>query len=211
MQNKHWSKFELLHEVVSNPNIHIKGQHSYYSDCWDNGFEGSVVRYLHGDEVSRQWEPRWEIDELYIGDYVCIGAEVVILMGGNHTHRVDWFSLYPFMDVIEDAYIGKGDTHIEDGVWLGMRAMVMPGVTIGEGAVVAANSVVTKDVAPYSIVGGSPAKLVKHRFDNSVIEELISMKIYDWSEEKFESLRKHLCDSDFTKLKQAIEDYDNRL
>ena len=211
MQNKHWSKFELLHEVVSNPNIHIKGQHSYYSDCWDNGFEGSVVRYLHGDEVSRQWEPRWEIDELYIGDYVCIGAEVVILMGGNHTHRVDWFSLYPFMDVIEDAYIGKGDTHIEDGVWLGMRAMVMPGVTIGEGAVVAANSVVTKDVAPYSIVGGSPAKVVKYRFDKSIIEELISMKIYDWPEEKFESLRKHLCDSDFTKLKQAIEDYDNRL
>ena len=211
MQKKHWSKFELLHEVVTNPNIHVKGQHSYYSDCWDNGFEQSVVRYLHGDEVSRQWEPRWEIDELYIGDYVCIGAEVVILMGGNHTHRVDWFSLYPFMDVIDDAYIGKGDTHIEDGVWLGMRAMVMPGVTIGEGAVVAANSVVTKDVAPYSIVGGSPAKVVKYRFDESVIDELISFKIYEWPEEKFEALRKHLCNSDFSKLKQAITDYDNCL
>ncbi|MEZ9516405.1 CatB-related O-acetyltransferase [Vibrio splendidus] len=208
MQNKHWSKFELLHEVVSNPNIHIKGQHSYYSDCWDNGFEGSVVRYLHGDEVSRQWEPRWEIDELYIGDYVCIGAEVVILMGGNHTHRVDWFSLYPFMDVIEDAYIGKGDTHIKDGVWLGMRAMVMPGVTIGEGAVVAANSVVTKDVEPYSIVGGSPAKVVKYRFDKPVIEELVSMKIYDWPEEKFESLRQYLCDSDLMALKNALVEYD---
>lgn len=209
MQNKHWSKFELLHEVVSNPNIHIKGQHSYYSDCWDNGFEGSVVRYLHGDEVSRQWEPRWEIDELYIGDYVCIGAEVVILMGGNHTHRVDWFSLYPFMDVIEDAYIGKGDTHIKDGVWLGMRAMIMPGVTIGEGAVVAANSVVTKDVEPYSIVGGSPAKVVKYRFNESVIDELISMKIYEWPTEKFESLRQYLCDSDIKNLKQAVLDYDN--
>ncbi|OBT22550.1 antibiotic acetyltransferase [Vibrio tasmaniensis] len=209
MQNKHWSKFELLHEVVSNPNIHIKGQHSYYSDCWDNGFEGSVVRYLHGDEVSRQWEPRWEIDELYIGDYVCIGAEVVILMGGNHTHRVDWFCLYPFMDVIEDAYIGKGDTHIKDGVWLGMRAMIMPGVTIGEGAVVAANSVVTKDVEPYSIVGGSPAKVVKYRFDESVIDELISMKIYEWPAEKFESLRQYLCDSNIKSLQQAVLDYDN--
>ncbi|CAV26056.1 CatB-related O-acetyltransferase [Vibrio atlanticus] len=211
MQKKHWSKFELLHEVISNPNIHIKGQHSYYSDCWDNGFEGSVVRYLHGDEVSRQWEPRWEIDELYIGDYVCIGAEVVILMGGNHTHRVDWFSLYPFMDVIEDAYIGKGDTHIKDGVWLGMRAMIMPGVTIGEGAVVAANSVVTKDVEPYSIVGGSPAKVVKYRFDESVIDELISMKIYEWPAEKFESLRQYLCDSNIKSLKQAVLDYDNCL
>ncbi|MBU2932846.1 CatB-related O-acetyltransferase [Vibrio cyclitrophicus] len=208
MQNKHWSKFELLHEIVTNPNIHVKGQHSYYSDCWDNGFEQSVVRYLHGDEVSRQWEPRWEIDELYIGDYVCIGAEVVILMGGNHTHRVDWFSLYPFMDVIEDAYIGKGDTHIEDGVWLGMRAMIMPGVTIGEGAVVAANSVVTKDVAPYCIVGGSPAKVVKYRFDESVIEELISMKIYDWPEDKFELLRKHLSGSDLQALKNSLVEYD---
>ena len=208
MQNKHWSKFELLHEVVTNPNIHIKGQHSYYSDCWDNGFERSVVRYLHGDEVSRQWEPRWKIDELYIGDYVCIGAEVVILMGGNHTHRVDWFSLYPFMDVIEEAYIGKGDTHIKDGVWLGMRAMIMPGVTIGEGAVVAANSVVTKDVAPYCIVGGSPAKVVKYRFDESVIEELISMKIYDWPEDKFELLRKHLSGSDLQALKNSLVEYD---
>ncbi|MGR5000381.1 CatB-related O-acetyltransferase [Vibrio celticus] len=211
MHKKHWSKFELLHEVVTNPNIHVKGQHSYYSDCWDNGFEQSVVRYLHGDEVSRQWEPRWEIDELYIGDYVCIGAEVVILMGGNHTHRVDWFSLYPFMDVIDDAYIGKGDTHIEDGVWLGMRAMVMPGVTIGEGAVVAANSVVTKDVAPYSIVGGSPTKVVKYRFDESVIDELISFKIYEWPSDKFEVLKPYLCNSDFSKLKQAIADYDNGL
>ncbi|MFA0161397.1 CatB-related O-acetyltransferase [Vibrio splendidus] len=211
MQKKHWSKFELLHEVVTNLNIHVKGQHSYYSDCWDNGFEQSVVRYLHGDEVSRQWEPRWEIDELYIGDCVCIGAEVVILMGGNHTHRVDWFSLYPFMDVIDDAYIGKGDTHIEDGVWLGMRAMVMPGVTIGEGAVVAANSVVTKDVAPYSIVGGSPAKVVKYRFDESVIDELISFKIYEWPSDKFEALKPYLCNSDFSKLKQAITDYDNCL
>ena len=101
------------------------------------------------------------------------------LMGGNHTHRIDWFSLYPFMDVIDEAYIGKGDTHIKDGVWLGMCAMIMPGAMIGEGAVVAANSVITKDGEPYSIVGGSPAKLVKHRFDKSVIEELISMKIYD--------------------------------
>ncbi|OEF01641.1 antibiotic acetyltransferase [Vibrio crassostreae 9ZC13] len=172
MQKKHWSKFELLHEVVTNPNIHVKGQHSYYSDCWDNGFEQSVVRYLHGDEVSRQWEPRWEID---------------------------------------DAYIGKGDTHIEDGVWLGMRAMVMPGVTIGEGAVVAANSVVTKDVAPYSIIGGSPAKVVKYRFDESVIDELMSFKIYEWPSDKFEALKPYLCNSDFSKLKQAITDYDNCL
>lgn len=142
--------------MVTNPNISIKGTHSYYSNCWDSGFEESVVRYLHGDEVSRNWEPRWKIDKLHIGDYVCIGAEVVILMGGNHTHRADWFCLYPFMDYIDEAYIGKGDTFIHDGAWLGMRSMVMPYVTIGEGAIVAANSVVTKDVAPIVLLEERP-------------------------------------------------------
>ena len=145
---KHWSKFQYLHQVVQNQTIHIKGTHSYYSDCWDNGFEDSVVRYLHGDEVSKAWQPRWEIDQLYIGDYVCIAAEAVILMGGNHNHRTDWFCLYPFLDDIEQSYQGKGDTVIGDAAWIGMRAMIMPGVTIGEGAVIAANSVVTKDVPP---------------------------------------------------------------
>lgn len=81
MNTKHWSRVKYLHETVKNKNIIIKGQHSYYSDCWDNGFEASVVRYLYGDEISLQWEPLWEIDKLYIGDYVCIGAEAVILMG----------------------------------------------------------------------------------------------------------------------------------
>lgn len=208
MKNKHWSKYQLLNEVVSNKNITIKGCYSYYSDCWDNGFEHSVVRYLHGDEVSRQWEPRWHIDKLSIGNYVCIGAEVIILMGGNHTHRADWFCLYPFMDFIDEAYVGKGDTHIHDGCWLGMRAMIMPGVTIGEGAIIAANSVVTKDVAPYSVVAGSPAKLVKYRFEESTISELLALKIYDWSEVKFNALKRYLCNSDLSDLKSAVRDYD---
>ncbi|EEG85876.1 MULTISPECIES: CatB-related O-acetyltransferase [Proteus] len=200
MKNKHWSRVEYLHETVKNQNIIIKGQHSYYSDCWDDGFETSVVRYLYGDEVSLQWEPLWEIDKLYVGDYVCIGAQAVILMGGNHTHRMDWFSLYPFMDKLEEAYIGKGDTHIHDGVWIGMRAMIMPGVTIGEGAIVAANSVVSKNVEPYSIVGGIPARHLKYRFEPKVIEQLLSLKIYQWSEKKFETLRPLLCQSSIDKL-----------
>ncbi|CAI0882937.1 Uncharacterised protein [Serratia quinivorans] len=81
MTEKHWSKTELLHQTVTHPNIIVKGTHSYYSDCWDHGFERSVVRYLHGDAVSRQWPPLGTIDQLLIGDYVCIAAEAVILMG----------------------------------------------------------------------------------------------------------------------------------
>ncbi|WP_036770799.1 CatB-related O-acetyltransferase [Photorhabdus australis] len=207
MKEKHWSKTQLLHEAVTNQNIIIKGTHSYYSDCWSGGFEESVVRYLYGDKISLQWESKWPIDKLYIGDYVCIGAEAIILMGGNNTHRADWFCLYPFMECIEDAYVGKGDTHIHDGVWLGIRSMIMPGVTIGEGAIVAANSVVTKDVEPYSIVAGSPAKLVKYRFALHIINELLTLKIYDWSEEKFNALKPYLCSSDINALISAVKSY----
>ncbi|HHR6079158.1 TPA: CatB-related O-acetyltransferase [Providencia alcalifaciens] len=208
MKNKHWSKTQLLHEVVQNPNIHIKGRHSYYSDCWDDGFEQSVVRYLQGDEQSRDWQLAWNVDQLYIGDYVCIGAEAVILMGGNHTHRLDWFCLYPFLEHIDEAYIGKGDTTIGDGAWIGMRAFIMPGVKIGEGAVVAANSVVVKDVAPYTIVGGNPAKPINTRFSHDVIEQLLALKIYEWDEDKFEALKAFICSSDFLALKEASEQYE---
>lgn len=110
---KHWSKVQYLHQVVQNANIHIKGTHSYYSDCWDNGFEQSVVRYLLGDEISKQWQPRWEVDQLYIGDYVCIAAEAVILMGGNHNHRTDWFCLYPFL-MMSNVPIKAGATRLSE-------------------------------------------------------------------------------------------------
>lgn len=210
MQEKHWSKIQLLHEVVTNPNIVIKGKHSYYSDCWDAGFEASAVRYLYGDKISSQWDSLWEIDKLYIGDYVCIAPEVVILMGGNHTHRADWFCLYPFMDTIVDSYVGKGDTHIGDGAWLGMRAMIMPGVRIGEGAIVAANSVVTRDVEPYSVVAGSPASVVKYRFESDTIATLLALNIYDWPEEKFVALKPYLCASDIQRLVDAEARYEQK-
>lgn len=134
---KHWSKVEYLHQSVKNPNIVIKGVHSYYSDAWTGSFEEYVVRYLYGDSYSLEhWEPQWKLDKLYIGDYVCIGGESVILMGGNNTHQTDWFSDYPFMDKIVESYKPKGYTVIADGVWIGMRAVILPGVKIGEGAVV---------------------------------------------------------------------------
>lgn len=206
MTDKHWSKIELLHQTVRNPNIHIKGEHSYYSDAWTGSFEQSVVRYLYGDDYSQQhWQPQWETDPLYIGDYVCIGAEAVILMGGNNTHRADWFSLYPFADNIAASYKAKGPTTIGDGAWIGMRAMLMPGVTIGEGAIIAAGAVVTRNVAPYAVVGGNPAQVIKKRFGDAVIERLLALKIYDLPAEKFEQIKPLLCDRDINALELAIQ------
>ncbi len=206
---KHWSRVEYLHQTVSNPNIHIRGTHSYYSDAWTGSFEDSVVRYLYGDEYSsKAWTSQWPVDQLHIGDYVCIGAEAVILMGGNHTHRMDWFSLYPFMEVIADAYVGKGDTHIHDGAWIGMRAMIMPGVVIGEGAVIASGAVVTREVAPYSIVGGNPAVEIRKRFDEPTIKQLLGLGIYRWPEEKLIALQALVCSADMDALTKASAAWD---
>lgn len=206
---KHWSIVEHLHETVRNPNIHVRGTHSYYSNAWSGSFEESVVRYLYGDDYSlAAWDPLWPIDQLHIGDYVCIGAEAVILLGGNHTHRSDWFSLYPFADVIADAYVGKGDTVIGDGAWIGMRAMIMPGITIGEGAIVASGAIVTKDVAPYTVVGGNPAEQIKTRFPEATVQKLLALKIYDWPTEKLEKLKPLLCASDIDALAIASQRYD---
>lgn len=208
-QNKHWSIVEYLHETVKNPNIHIKGTSSYYSNAWSGNFEESVVRYLYGDEYSSsQWESAWPVDQLYIGSHVCIAAEAVILMGGNNTHRTDWFSLYPFIDVIEEAYIGKGDTIIKDGAWIGMRAMIMPGITIGEGAIIASGAIVIKDVEPYTIVAGNPAKPVKLRFPQEIVDTLLSLKIYEWDQKKFDTLQHFLCSNDINALIDALNKYE---
>ena len=204
---KHWSKVEYLHQSVKNPNIIVKGTHSYYSDAWTGSFEEYVVRYLYGDAYSLEhWQPQWKLDKLYIGDYVCIGGETVILMGGNNTHRTDWFSDYPFMDKIVESYEAKGDTVIDDGVWIGMRAVILPGVKIGEGAVIGTGAVVTKDVEPYSVVAGNPAKEIKKRFASDVIEELLSLKIYDLPEEVFDRLRSELCGGDIERLKVRMKE-----
>lgn len=199
-----WSRTENLSQTVKNPNIIIKGTHSYYSGAWDGAFEDRAVRYLYGDEHSlTNWKSAWEPDKLYIGDYVSIGPEAVILMGGNHTHRTDWFSCFPFADKITESYRAKGPTVIGDGVWIGLRAIIMPGVTIGEGAVVAAGAVVAKNLEPYTIYGGNPAKEIRKRFAPEQIERLLKLKIYDWPEEKFNALKPLLCASDLDALEQA--------
>lgn len=202
---KFWSRVEYLAQTVKNLNIIISGTKSYYSNAQTENFEDYVVRYLYGDEHSlKNWTPQWELDKLYIGNYVCIGAEAIILLGGNNTHRNDWFSNYPFMEHIAESYQQRGDTVLGNGCWIGMRAMLMPGVKLGEGSVVAAGSVVTKDVAPYTVVGGNPAKVIKKRFSDDVIARLLALKIYDLPEEKIDTLQDVLCADNIKALEQRV-------
>lgn len=114
---------------------------------------------------------------LRIGNYVSIAQKVTFLL--NAEHCVNRISTYPFkvkeLKVQKSESFGKGDIIVGDDVWIGYGAIVLSGIKIGQGAIVAAGSVVTKDVPPYAIVGGSPAKIIKYRFNENLISELIEI------------------------------------
>ena len=195
---QHWCEFEFISKTVKNPNIHIKGNYSYYSAYWDQGFERCVVRYLH-DKPATSKKP---IDQLYIGNFVCFGAECVIMMGGNQLHRPDWISTFPFDT---RSFLPAGDTVIADGCWIGSRAMIMQGVKLGEGAIVATGAVVTQDVPPYAIVAGVPAKVIKYRFASADIEKLPSLKLHDLDEKQNLKMREQLQADDINQLSQFLK------
>lgn len=109
-------------------------------------------------------------ERVQIGNYCSIGPECVFMTGGEHPY--DRLSTYPFhakLGLCENESVSRGPIVLEDDVWLGFRVTVMSGVRIGKGAVVAAGAVVTKDVPPYAIVGGVPAKVIKYRFPEAVV------------------------------------------
>lgn len=124
-----------------------------------------------------------------IGKYCAIASGVTILLGGNH--RVDWVTGYPFrvkFDLpgkYEDGHpVSKGDLVIGSDVWIGYGATILSGITIGHGSVIAAKAVVTKDVPPYAIISGVPARVVQHRFPPEQVEALLKIAWWDWPKEK---------------------------
>ncbi|GJE09693.1 2,3,4,5-tetrahydropyridine-2,6-dicarboxylate N-acetyltransferase [Methylobacterium longum] len=123
---------------------------------------------------------------LTIGRYCSIADKVEILLGGDH--RLDWASTYPFAAMRglfpdarapEDYHASRGDVVIGHDVWLGSGCMILSGVTIGPGAVVAARAVVTRDVPAYAVVAGNPARVVRHRFDEATAKALEAAAWWD--------------------------------
>ncbi|MBO0443527.1 CatB-related O-acetyltransferase [Vagococcus fluvialis] len=186
-----WSDTKYIKDIITNPLI-TAGNKSYYSGFYSShSFENGCVRYLWGDETTVDlFNPKeqfgWELDRLEIGNYVCIASGATILLGGNHNHRSDWVSVYPFPQTIQKSFKNKGDTIIKSDAWIGMNATIMPGVTIGEGAIIAAESVVIKNIEPYTVVAGNPAKKIKNRFTDEEINLLLELRWFDWSDEEVE-------------------------
>lgn len=168
----------FLKNVVSHPQI-IVGDFTYYDDPDDvYNFEKNVL-YLF--EFMR--------DKLIIGNFCQIATGVRFIMNGSN-HAMDGISTYPFK-VISKAWehvdmnvVSKGDTIIGNDVWIGNSVTIMQGVKIGDGAIIGTNSLVTKDVEPYTIVGGNPARLIRKRFDEQTIDFLLQLRWWDWSIEK---------------------------
>lgn len=147
-----------------------------------NGTYGTIVISFFGEEKER----------LCIGNYCSIGGEVLFILGGNHNYRL--ISQYPYKvkyyNEKNESYT-NGSIIISDDVWVGQRVTILSGVHIGQGAVVAAGAVVTKDVPPYAVVGGVPAKVIKYRFEQPVIDYMLTL---DYSALTEALIREHVDD-----------------
>ncbi len=151
----------------------------------------------------------WESSgaHLHVGSFCSIGPNVTIFLGGNH--RTDWVTTYPFGHIHTNKFntfngaghpATKGDVVIGNDVWVGSGATIMSGVHIGDGAVIAANSHVIKDVEPYSLVGGNPAKHVKYRFSKEQIDKLLEIKWWSWDDTKINRFVPLLCCGDIDRF-----------
>ncbi|MGI9916410.1 CatB-related O-acetyltransferase [Vibrio owensii] len=202
-----WLKGQVIKDHVTNPNIEV-GDYSYYSGFYHGKtFEDQSVRYLMGDSVTQQeWQDGayGEVDKLIIGKFCSIASGATFMMAGNQGHRVDWISTFPFSpeDFGEDVQSGferAGDTVVGNDVWIGSEAMIMPGVKIGDGAVIGARSVITKDVPPYSIVVGHN-HIVRQRFDDERVAMLSEIKWWDWPINHIKQAMKIMCSCDVRAL-----------
>lgn len=173
-----------LKNVITDANIEV-GDYTMYNDFVNDPRDFQKHNVLYHYPINR--------DRLIIGKFCSIacGAKFIFT---SANHNLGSLSTYPFPLFFEewdldksnvtDAWDNKGDIVIENDVWIGYEAVIMQGVTIGDGAIIGTRAVVTKDVPPYSIVGGVPAKPIRKRFSDEVISQLLVIKWWDWPDEK---------------------------
>ena len=189
----------FIKNVITRPNI-IVGDYTYYDDC------GGAEKFE--EHVTHHYE--FIGDKLIIGKFCAIGKGVEFIMNGAN-HRMNSVTTYPFNIMgggwekctpkLSDLPL-KGDTVVGNDVWIGQNVTVLPGVHIGDGAVVGANSVVSKDVPPYHVVGGNPVKVIRKRFDDKTIALLLKIKWWDWPAEKITEHLEMLCSGDLSAIRE---------
>ena len=183
--------------TIKNPNI-IVGD---FSQIADSDFESHVTH--HYDFIG---------DRLIIGKFCQIAAGVEFVMNGAN-HMMNAVTTFPFnmlegwdMEPPKTSDLPlKGDTVIGNDVWIGQNAVILPGVHIGDGAIIGANSVVGRDINPYTIVVGNPAKILRKRFDDEMIELLLRFKWWDKSTDEINELIPLLTCSELDKVKEEIK------
>lgn len=176
-----------LKNVINNPNIKV-GDYTMYNDFVNDPtlFEKNNVLYHYPINY----------DKLIIGKFCSIACGAKFLFNSAN-HNLNSLSTYPFplffeewdlkKENVTESWNNKGDIIIGNDVWIGYEAVIMSGVNIGDGAVIGTRAVVTKDVPPYTIVGGVPAKIIRKRFSEEVISKLLEIKWWDWNEEKIKN------------------------
>lgn len=193
---EHYNRLCFLKNIVKNPNI-IVGDYTYYDDFERvENFEKNVL--YHFDFTG---------DQLRIGKFCMIASDVKFIMNGAN-HLTEAISAYPFAifgngweKAMEGkAYPHKGDIVIGNDVWIGYNATIMAGVTVGDGAIIAANATVVKDVAPYAVVGGNPAVEIRKRFSDEWISRLLDLRWWDWDIAKITEHVQLLSGRDITPL-----------
>lgn len=193
----------FLKPLIDADNIEI-GDFTYYDDpAGPEHFVEKCVLY-HYPFIG---------DRLLIGRYCAIAEGAKFVMNGAN-HAMAGFSTYPFNifgngweEGFDQATWSKelrGDTVVGNDVWIGMEALVMPGIAIGHGAIVAARAVVSRDVPPYSIVAGNPAKVVKQRFDPQTVARLLAVAWWDWPVDKVSRNLDAIRGADISRLEQAV-------
>ena len=184
--------------TVQNPNI-LVGDFTYIAD---SDFESHVTHFYP-----------WSRDKLIIGKFCQIAAGVEFMMN-DANHQMNAVSTFPFYtlegwDMPAPAASDmpyKGDTVIGNDVWIGQNAVILPGAHIGDGAIIGANSVVGGDVAPYTVVIGNPARMLRKRFDDELIALLLSFKWWDKTIEEINSLIPILTCSDLEKTRKELKE-----
>jgi virginiamycin A acetyltransferase len=200
---EHYKNMVFLKNIIVNPNI-IVGDYTYYDDLIDPyNFEKNVL--YHFDFIG---------DKLIIGKFCAIASDIKFIMNGAN-HEVLPLSTYPFaifgkgwehlkkgMELTE-KYPHKGNTEIGNDVWIGYGATIMPGVKVGNGAIIASQSVVTKDVPDYAIAGGNPARVIRVRYDEDTVELLLEIAWWNWSSADITRHLKIINSADIDALKNA--------